>query len=127
MLFFALVFTPCPKHMNSTLIIVITCIILLLLLLPLLFFVRRRVDISLEEDILVLKYPFSTKRIDLDKELVHWRMQQAYYLRWGVFYSVNMMFKNGKQRNVSSLFNQSNYDLLYQFLERRFISRKKPD
>lgn len=113
--------------MNTTLIVVITCVILLLLVLPLLFFVRRRVDLSLENDILIMKYPLSTKRIDLDKELRSWKVQQAYYLRWGTFYSVNMLFKNGKQRNVSSLFNQSNYALLYGFLDSRFKNRRKPE
>ncbi|WPP51185.1 hypothetical protein [Catalinimonas niigatensis] len=113
--------------MDTTLLIVVTCIILLLLLMPLLFFVRRRVDIGLEDDVLILKYPLSTKRIDLDKELEHWKVQQAYYLRWGVFYSINMMFKNGKQRNISSLFNQGNYALLYDFLNSRFKDRRKPE
>lgn len=113
--------------MDTTLTLFLTCIVLLLLVAPLLFFVRRRVDISLEDHVLVLKYPLRTRRIDLDKELEHWKVQEAYYLRWGVFYSVNMMFKDGKQRNVSSLFNQANYATLYDFLNKRYLSRKKPE
>lgn len=111
--------------MNTTLLIVITCIILLLLVVPLLFFVRRRVDLNMEDDVLVMKYPLSTKKINLESELQSWEIQKAYYLWWGEFQAVHMRFKNGKQRNISSIFNQSNYKLLYQHLEDRFKSRKK--
>lgn len=113
--------------MSSTLTLVLTSIILLLLLLPLMFFLRRNVALSVEDDILILKYPFTTRSIDLDKELESWKVQQAYYMRWGVFYSISMLFKNGKRIAVSSLFNQNNYDLLYNLLDSRFKNRKKPD
>lgn len=111
--------------MDSTLILVLTSIILLFLLLPLLFFLRRRVELSLEGDTLVLHYPFNTRRIDLDKELENWKVQQAYYMRWGVFYSISMQLKDGKQVAVSSLFNQSNYDLLHNLLYTKFKDRMK--
>lgn len=111
--------------MNPTLLIVITCIVLLLLIVPLLFFVRRRVDLSMENDVLVMKYPLRTKKINLDSELQSWEVQKAYYLWWGEFHAVHMRFKDGKQRNISSIFNQSNYKLLHQYLEREFKSRKK--
>ncbi|MDF9797446.1 hypothetical protein OKW21_002709 [Catalinimonas alkaloidigena] len=110
--------------MDSTLLIVITCVILLLLIVPLLFFVRRRVDLSTENDVLVMKYPLSTNKIDLNSELQSWELQEANYLWWGKFHAVHMIFKSGKQRNISSIFNQSNFDVLYRFLESRFAERK---
>lgn len=113
--------------MSSTLTLVLASIILLFLLLPLMFFLRRRVELSLEGDVLILKYPLNTRRIDLDKELENWKVQQAYYMRWGVFYSISMLFKNGKRVAVSSLFNQSNYDLLYNLLNSKFKNRRKPE
>lgn len=113
--------------MSSTLILVLASIILLFLFLPLIFFLRRRVELSLEGDVLILKYPFTTRRIDLDKELENWNVQQAYYMRWGVFYSISMLFKNGKRIAVSSLFNQNNYDLLFHLLDSRFKNRRMPE
>jgi hypothetical protein len=79
----------------------------------------------MEDDVLVMKYPLSTKKINLESELQSWEVQKAYYLWWGEFHAVHMLFKDGKQRNISSIFNQSNYDLLHQFLDDRFKGRKK--
>lgn len=111
--------------MNSTLIVVVITILLFFLLLPLLFFFRRRVDLDLEGDTLIIKYPLSDKKINLQEELKSWEVQQAYYIRWGVFYSINMQFNNGKQLAVSSLLNQPNFDLLFAHLNSRFKERKK--
>jgi hypothetical protein len=113
--------------MSSTLILVVTTIIILFLLLPLLFLFRRRVDLSLEGDVLVLKYPLTDKKIDLQKELESWEVQRAFYIRWGVFYSINMRFKNRKSIVVSSLFNQNNYSLLFSYLNERFKGKRKGD
>lgn len=113
--------------MSNTLILVVASILLLLLLFPLFFFVRRRVELSLEGDELILDYPFTSKRIDLEKELESWRVQQAYYLRWGLFYSIDMQLKNGKHIAVSSMLNQANYDLLHKHLRNRYSDRRKPD
>ncbi len=110
--------------MSSTLILVITSIILLILLFPLFFFLRRRVDISLENEVLVLKSPFNTEKIDLDKALRSWKVQEAYYLRWGKFSAISMLFENGRRKNISSMYNQSNYDVLHRFLNTKFKSRE---
>lgn len=113
--------------MSNTLILVIASILLLLLLFPLFYFVRRRVDLRLDGDELILDYPFTSRRINLEKELDSWQMQQAYYLRWGLFYSIDMKLKNGKHIAVSSMLNQENYDLLQKYLRKRFSDRRKPD
>lgn len=111
--------------MSSTLTLVLISILVFFLIFPLLFYLRRRVELSIEEDLLVLKYPFKTKRIDLEKELESWEVQEAYYIRWGVFHSINMRFKSGKRITVSSLFNQENYDLLFDHLSKNFPERIK--
>lgn len=111
--------------MSSTLTLVVVSIVLLSLLLLLLYFFRRRVALSLKEDTLILEYPFKTRRIDLEKELKSWEVQKAYYIRWGIFYSINMLFKNGKRVVINSLLNQSSYNLLYDHLNSRFKDRRK--
>ncbi len=110
--------------MNSTVIQILAGIILLLLLLPLVFFVRRVTDLSLEGDTLILKYPLRTTSIDLVRELDSWKVEDAYYFRWGRFYAISMLFKNGKRVAVSSLINRENYNLLYQHLISRFEERR---
>lgn len=113
--------------MSNTLILVVASIILLLLLLPLFFFVRRRVELHLDGDELILDYPFTSRRIMLDKELESWRVQQAYYMRWGTFYSIDMQLKNGKHVAVSSMLNHDNYTLLFQHLRNYYSERRKPE
>ena len=111
--------------MNSTLILLLTTIVLLILIFPLLFFLRRRVELKIEEETLLLQYPLSTKRVDLLHELESWSVEKAYYIRWGIFHSLSLKFKNGKKLAVSSLMNQGNYDLLYNHLADRFPERRK--
>lgn len=113
--------------MSTTVILVLATIVILSLMLLIVFFLRQRVSYRIEDDVLVVKSPFSTKRIDLDKELENWKVQQAYYLRWGMFYSINMLFTPGNRIAVSSLFNQENYDLLFQHLNSQFKSKEVPD
>lgn len=113
--------------MSTTLILVIASILLLLLLFPLFFFVRRRVELHLDGDALILDYPFSSRRIMLDQELESWRVQQAYYMRWGTFYSIDMQLKSGKHVAVSSMLNQENYQLLLEHLRTHFPDRRQAD
>lgn len=113
--------------MSNTLIVVIASIVVLFLLLPFLYFFRRRVDLELEGDVLIISHPFSTKRIDLNEELKSWEVQQAYYIRMGAFYAINLHFNNGKRLAVSSVMNQENYRLLFNHLNSRFKDRRKPN
>ena len=112
--------------MSSTIIVALASVILLFLIFIILFIFRERVEVSLEENnIVVLNYPFSKKRIDLNKDLVSWKVQQAYYLRMGVVYSINMLLKNGRRIAVSSRLNSENYNLLYSHLSSRFKNIKE--
>ncbi len=111
--------------MNSTVILILASIILLLLIFPLLFFLRKRVELRLENDILYLDYPLSTKKIDLSKELYSWNVQKSYYIRWGMFHAITIRLKNGKRVAVNSLFNQENYDRLYARLSSNFPDQRK--
>lgn len=113
--------------MSNTLIVVIASIVVLFLLLPFLFLFRRRVDLELEGDVLILNYPLTTKKIDLNKELKSWELQRAAYFRLGAFYAITMRFKNEKRVMVSSLLNQENYNLLFRHLNSRFKDRRKPE
>lgn len=110
--------------MNDTLTVVIASIVVLFLLLPFLYIFRRRVDLELEGDVLIINHPLSTKRIDLNKELKSWKIQQAYYIRMGAFYAINMQFKNGKRLAVSSVMNQENYRLLLNHLNSHFKDKR---
>lgn len=111
--------------MNDLSILILTSIVLLFIIFPLLFFLRKRVELKIEKDKLILEYPLSTKEIDMKKELESWSVERYYYIRWGVFHSITMIFKNGKRLAVNSLMNQENYDLLYDYLASRFQERKK--
>lgn len=113
--------------MNTTLILVVASILLLSLLLPFFFFVRRRVELSLDGDDLILEYPVSSRRISLDKELESWRVQKAFYIRWGTFYSINMQLNNGKHVTVTSMLNQDNYNLLFKHLRNYYSERRTAD
>ena len=113
--------------MSTTLIVVLASIVLFFLLFILLFAFRERVEVGVEEDVLLLNYPFSKKRIALKKELKSWKVQQAYYLRLGQVYSINMLFRDGKRAAVSSRLNEENYDLLYDYLSSRYPDRREKD
>ncbi|AHM58368.1 hypothetical protein D770_00460 [Flammeovirgaceae bacterium 311] len=114
--------------MSSTLTLIIVSIVLLFIVLISLFIFRTSVEIMLEEDdILVLKYPLSTKKIDLAEELENWKVQKAHYIRWGIIYSINMLLKSGKRINVNSRFSQHNYETLHHHLSSRFANREVAD
>ena len=111
--------------MDSNLIMILASIFLLFLIFPFLFFVRRRAELRLEENILILEYPISTKKIELENELESWGVEKSYYIRWGVFYSVTLLLKSGKRVVVNSLLNLKNYDLLYEHLSSHFPERRR--
>lgn len=113
--------------MNSTIVLVIISIVVLMLLLPLLFFLRRRVVTRLKDDILILEYPLSTRQIDLANDLQYWEVQETYYLRWGMIYSIRMVLKSGKSIVVSSMLNKNNYDQLSTYLHKKFLHKRKAD
>lgn len=113
--------------MSDSLLIITTSIILLLLILLLVYFLRRNTDINIQGSILVLKKPFRSQKIDLEKELDRWSTQQLRLILWGgIIYGISMRFKSGKQLTVSSRFNQETYQRLYQVLESKFQDRKTP-
>ncbi|WP_017729883.1 hypothetical protein [Nafulsella turpanensis] len=113
--------------MNDTLLLVLASVFLLFLLFILLFIFKGRTEINLKGEDAVLKYPLSTKRINLPTELESWKVQRTYYLRLGVFYTIIMRLKRGKQLMVSSRFNQSNYNQLYSHLNSHFRERRTKD
>ena len=113
--------------MNSTLLLILASIAILFILFMVLYIVWERAQVSLEDHILVLKYPLSQKRIDLDKELKSWKVQEAYYLRLGMIYSINMLFRDGKRVQVSSRLNQESYDRLYEYLDNHYSNRRTED
>lgn len=110
--------------MNETLLLVLASILILFLVLAVLFIFRGRAELTLEEHTLILKYPLSTKRINLRQELESWKIQKANYLRLGIFYTILIHLKNGKHVMLSSRFNQSNYNLLYKHLSLNFPDRR---
>ncbi|WP_224999125.1 hypothetical protein [Cesiribacter sp. SM1] len=114
--------------MSSTVLVLIVSIVLLFIILIFLFIFRTSVEIKLEnENILVLKYPLTTKRVNLEQELENWKVQKAHYIRWGIVHSINMLFRDGKRVNVNSRFGQHNYELLHNHLSSRFPNREVPD
>lgn len=113
--------------MSSTLTIILASIVVLFLLFLLFYSVWERVEVVPEEDLVLVKRPFREKRMELNKELVSWKLQQAHYLRWGIVYSINMLFKNGRRVGVSSRFNQDNFDSLYDHLSSRYKKRQEAD
>ncbi len=106
--------------MDSTLMAVIASIIIFLVLFFMLFLSRERVEVQVDEDCLLLRYPFKKRKIDLQQELVSWKVQEAFLLRLGMVYSINMLFRNGKRVGLSSRFNQENYDKLYAHLDTHY-------
>jgi hypothetical protein len=110
--------------MNSTLIVVFLSIAIFFLLFILLFLFRERVEVQLDKNILLLKFPFKKKRLDLENDLVNWKVQEAYYLRMGMVYSINMLFRSGRRVAVSSRLNHENYERLYEHLSSQYPGRQ---
>lgn len=113
--------------MENTLVVVVVTIVLLLLIFPLLFFFRRSTDVVLQDDILVLQYPLSKEEINLIQDLKSWNLQEAYFLRLGKVYSINMELNNGKWKSVSSRFNPESFQGIYRYLEAKHNNKRKAD
>lgn len=113
--------------MSSTIIVVLLTIGLLFIVLLLIFFLRQGTSLRLEGDSLVVKSLFRTEHIDLSQELENWKVQKAHYLRWGEFYSINMLFKQGNRKAVGSLFNRESYSVLYHHLNSHFKNKQVAD
>ena len=111
--------------MNNTLLLILASIILLFLIGLFFFFFRRRVILKPEEDQLLIKYPFKTKEITLDKELESWKVNRTYYIRWGIYYALSLKLNNGKYLSVDSLFNQNKFDSVYSYLSSRFQEKRR--
>ncbi len=113
--------------MEITISVIIASIVLLLIVTPLLFFLRRSTDVRLENDLLVLRYPFRKEEIKLTDELKSWHLQEAYFLRWGKMYAINMELKSGKWRSVSSRFNPDSFKILLDYLDQGFGKMRRAD
>lgn len=111
--------------MDTTLTVALLSIALFFLLFILLFLFRERVEVQVENDCLLLRYPFKKRKISLDKELVSWKVQEAYYLRLGMIHAINMLLKNGKRIAINSRLNQENYDRLYDYLSSNYKNRRE--
>lgn len=112
--------------MNTTLSLVLISAALLFLIFLFVYFFGERMNVVPEEDLLIVKKITKEKKISLKQELESWKLQEAYYLRWGRVYAINMLFKDGRRKAMSSRFNQSNFDLLYQHLNKHYKNREVP-
>ncbi|EMR01098.1 hypothetical protein [Cesiribacter andamanensis] len=113
--------------MNSTLLLVLVSILLLFLLVLGLMLFRERVELQLDQDKILLRYPFSKRLQHLEQDLSSWKIQQAHYLRWGVVYSINMLFSDGRRAAVNSRINPENFESLYKYLNSQYASRREAD
>ncbi|KEO72335.1 hypothetical protein [Anditalea andensis] len=113
--------------MENALVILVISILLLIISIPFLFFFRRSSDIRLENDHLVFRYPFSKKEITLNEELKSWQLQEAYFLRLGKTYALNLEMKNGKWKSVSSRFNGDTFQEIFQYLDTQYGQLRKSD
>jgi hypothetical protein len=113
--------------MDSTLLLVLSSMAIFFLLFMLLLLVKERVELQLTRDRILLKYPTRKKEIQLDSELKSWKIQKATYLRWGVVYSINMLFQSGKRAAVNSRISPENFEALYTYLESRYANRREAD
>ncbi len=95
---------------------ILPIIILFLLLLFLLFFLKRSSDIKLVDDLLIIRYPFQKKELNLSRELISWHLQEAYFWRIGRIYSINLELENGKWQRVNSRFNRKSFEALLRYL-----------
>lgn len=113
--------------MDSTLIVVLASIVIFFLLFIILFLFRERIEVQLEDDSLLLRYPFKKRKIQLNKELISWKVQEAYYLRLGMVYSINMLLSDGRRIALSSRFNHDNYEKLYNHLSSHYPRKREAD
>ena len=113
--------------MENALIIIVISIILLLIIAPLLFFFRRSSDVRLEGDRLIIRYPFTKEEVNLAQELQSWQLQEAYFLRLGKVYAVNLQLNNGKWKSVSSRFNADTFQDIFKYLDNNYKELRKRD
>lgn len=113
--------------MENTYIIVIATIVLLLIITPFLFFFRRSTDLTLNDHMLTMQFPFRKEEINLLNDIESWTLQEAYFLRLGKIYSINMKLKNGKWKSVSSRFNAESFKNILIYFEANLKDRKVTD
>lgn len=113
--------------MDNALVILVISILLLLIITPFLFFFKRSSDIRLEGDRLVIRYPFSKEEVNLSEELKSWQLQEAYFLRLGKTYAVNLELKNGKWKSISSRFNGDTFQEIFKHLDSKYRELRKSD
>lgn len=113
--------------MHNTLIIVVITIVLLALMIPALLFFRKSTDIHLDGDLLTLRYPFSKEAIRLSTDLKHWNLQEAYFLRIGKIFAINIELANGKRKTISSRFNADSFQKVLLYLRSNYSARREPD
>jgi len=113
--------------MDNALVILVIVILLLIIITPFLFFFRRSSDIRLEGDRLVIRYPFSKEEVILSEELKSWQLQEAYFLRLGKTYAVNLEMKNGKWKSISSRFNGDTFQDIFKYLDTNYRMLRKSD
>lgn len=110
--------------MESALLVVLVTVILLIIIAPALFFIRRSTDVSLEDDNIILRYPFSKEEIKISNELKSWNLQEAYYYRLGKIYALNLELKNGKWKTIGSRYNPQSFEKILSYLEAKYSSQR---
>lgn len=113
--------------MENIAVIIVISILLLLIIAPFLFFFKRSSDIRLDGDLLIIRYPFSKEEFDLASQLKSWQLQEAYFLRLGKTYAVNLEFQNGKWKSVSSRFNGDTFQEVFKYLDTNYRELRKAD
>ncbi|HSJ68496.1 MAG TPA: hypothetical protein VK921_12505 [Anditalea sp.] len=120
-------FSSYSTNMENAVIILVISIILLIISIPFLFFFKRSSDIRLEGERLIIRYPFSKEEVNLKEELKSWQLQEAYFLRLGKTYAVNLELKNGKWKSVSSRFNADTFQEIFKYLDTNYRELRKSD
>lgn len=110
--------------MESALLVVLVTVILLIIIAPALFFIRRSTDVSLEEDTIVLRYPFSKEAIKISDDLKSWNLQEAYYYRMGKIYALNLELNNGRWKTIGSRYNPQSFEKVLSYLEANYSSQR---
>lgn len=93
-------------------------------MIPALLFFRKSTDMQIEGDVLTLRYPFSKDIIRLSTDLKSWNLQEAFFLRIGKVYAIQLHLTNGKVKSISSRFNVKDFQKVLQYLEANYGERK---
>jgi len=112
---------------NDILTLILITIALLILMIPAFLFFRKSTDMQIEGDVLTLRYPFSKDIIRLATDLKSWNLQEAFLLRIGKVYAIQLNLKNGKVKSISSRFNAKDFQKVLQHLEEKYGERKKTE